>query len=172
MHICIYAYTCMHICIHVDMCIHKYIKPGNRLYTCMYRQDIIHAMRLRICIYHIIETVKQNQWTQKFSVDHQEVPACCGGIHDLLVFMFRVINELCKNFPNHVSICLSLQDIRNMNFSLLSRCINVGSLELILVNKDLRSLIFTRQLVAKCSSSSTSRQVEQSLWFGSNLDRV
>ena len=47
-------------------------------------------------------------------------------------------NDLCKKFPNHVSICLSLQDIRNINFSLLSRCINVGSLELILANNDWR----------------------------------
>ena len=40
-------------------------------------------------------------------------------MHDLLVFIFRVITDLWKNFQNHVIICLSLQDIRNMNFSLL-----------------------------------------------------
>ena len=66
-----------------------------------------HVIRPRIFLYHIIDTVMQNisivnQWTQKISVDHQEVPACCGGIHDQLVFIFLVINYLCKHFPNHV----------------------------------------------------------------------
>ena len=161
-------YTCVYI--------NTYNQATDLIYAGIYKTRV-HAICLWICLYHIIDTVKQNisivnQWTQTFSVDHQEVPACCGGIHDLLVFIFRVINDLCKNFLNHVSICLSLQDIMNMIFSLLSRCINVGSLKLILVNKVWRSLIFTRQLVTKCSSSSTSRQVEQSLWFWSNLGRV
>ena len=138
-------------------CRHVYINTYNQatdfIYAGIYNTRV-HAICLWICLYHIIDTVKQNisivnQWTQKFSFDHQEVPACCGGMHDLLVFIFRVINDLCKHFPNHVSICLSLQDIRNVNFPLLSWCINVGSLELILVNKDWRSLILTRQLVTK-----------------------
>ena len=144
----------MHICacIYVSMLTCAYINTYNQATDFIYAgidKTRVHTIRLWICLYHIIDTVKQNisivnQWTQKFSVDHQEVPACCGGKHDILVFIFRVINDLCIKFQNHVSICLSLQDIRNMNFSLLSRCLNVVSLELILVNKDWRSLIFTR----------------------------
>ena len=131
----------MHIraCIYVSMLICTYINTYNRVTDFIYagiNKTELHVT-LWIPLYHIIDTVKQNinivsQWTQKFSVDYQEVPACCGYTRPIC-FHISTDKWLVQKLPNHVSICLSLQDIRNMNFSLLSRCINVGSLELILV---------------------------------------
>ena len=130
MHIYIYVHAYMYPCVYIN----AYNQATDFIYAGIYKTRV-HAICLWLCLNHTINTVKQNisivnQWTQKFSVDHQEVPACCGGMHDLLVFIFHVINDLCKNFPNHVSICLSLQDIRNMNFSLLFRCINALKIRL------------------------------------------
>ena len=152
------------------MCIHKYIWPGSQLYICMYKQDwrTCHTS-LDISISHHRHGKAKYKHGQSMNTkvySWSSEGACMLWKHDLLVFIFRLINDLCNDFPNHVSICQSLQDIRNLNFSLISRCTNVGSLEQILANKDWRSLIFTRHLVTKCSSSSISRLVEQSFDLG------
>ena len=73
---------------------------------------------------------------------------------------------MCEDFHCHISIYLSLQDISSIRFSRLSRCIYIGLLlQIIFVNKDWRSLVFTRRLAIKCSSTSTSGQEEEGRVF-------
>ena len=84
----------------------------------------------------------------------------------------RILNDLCKNFPNHVNICLSLQDMRNINCSWLLIFWNSGCLDPVFVYKIWRSWALIWHLVIKCSSSSTSRHQAHSLCFGSVLGRV
>ena len=66
--------------------------------------------------------------------------------------MLRISNDLYKNFPSHVSICLSLHDMRYINFSWWLSCSKAGNLKLIFVNNSLRSASLIWQLVTKCSS--------------------
>ena len=93
----------------------------------------------------------------------------CDGIHDLYLLTLRILNDLCKNFPNHVNICLSLQDVRNINCSWLLIFWISGCLDPIFVHKIWRSWALIWHLVIKCSSSSTSRHQAHSLCFGSVL---
>ena len=105
------------------------------------------------------------------------LPACwiwyyCDGIHDLQLLILRLLNDLCKNFPNHVNVCLSLQDMRNINCSWLLTFWNVGCLDPTFVYKIWRLWSMIWHLVIKCSSYSTSRHQAHSLCFGSVLGRV